>query len=57
MEEGFCHDDYEHPLLWCEGKRRAEEKKIVQTGLEEARRHKDEIRENKTKEVQEVSFN
>lgn len=25
----LCHDQYDHPLLWCESKRRTEEKRIA----------------------------
>lgn len=26
----FCHDQYEHPLLWCDDKRRAVERQEAQ---------------------------
>lgn len=29
----FCHDQYDHPLLWCEEKRRAEERKVAKESL------------------------
>ncbi|KAJ6638525.1 hypothetical protein Bhyg_11261, partial [Pseudolycoriella hygida] len=29
----FCHDQYDHPLLWCEDKRRAEERRVAKESL------------------------
>lgn len=30
----FCHDQYEHPLLWCDDKRRAVERQDAQQSLQ-----------------------
>lgn len=37
----FCHDQFEHPLLWCDDKRRAVERQEAQQSLVEVRHRKE----------------
>lgn len=50
----FCHDQYDHPLLWCDDKRRAEERKIAQESLSVVRHRRDEQEAQKVRDVREV---
>lgn len=52
----FCHDQYEHPLLWCNEKRKIEEQKVARAGLAEVKIRKEAERVKKLKDVQEVGF-
>lgn len=51
----LCHDQYEHPLLWCEGKRRAEEKRIAEESWNLVQKRKVESEARKARECNEVS--
>lgn len=37
----FCHDQFEHPLLWCDDKRRTVERQEAQQSLVEVRQRKE----------------
>lgn len=50
----YCHDQYDHPLLWCDDKRRAEERKIAQESIAEARQRRQDDEAKKTRELREV---
>lgn len=41
----YCYDQYDHPLLWCNQKRRSEERKIAVEGLAVAQ-YRREAQEN-----------
>ncbi|XP_037943600.1 uncharacterized protein LOC119676432 [Teleopsis dalmanni] len=49
----FCHDHYEHPLLWCEEKKRLIERKNAEESLRMWRRRKAEEMARKEREKQE----
>lgn len=51
----LCYDKYEHPLLWCETKRRAEEKRIAEERLALVRQRKLQTDLQKKRECFEVS--
>lgn len=51
----FCHDQYDHPLLWCDQKRRAEERRIASESLAVAQQRKEEQDSYRTREIHEVS--
>lgn len=50
-----CHDQYDHPLLWCDEKRRAEERKIANEGLATIEQQKKQAELQKHREANEVS--
>lgn len=52
----FCHDHIEHPLMWCDEKRRLVERKNAEESLRMWRRRKAEEMARKEKEKQEVSM-
>ena len=52
----FCHDHIEHPLMWCDEKRRLVERKNAEESLRMWRRRKTEEMARKEKEKQEVSI-
>ncbi|XP_031633243.1 uncharacterized protein LOC116347013 [Contarinia nasturtii] len=37
----LCHDQYDHPLLWCAAKRRAEEKRIANESIQVVQQRKE----------------
>lgn len=51
----LCHDQYNHPLLWCESKRRAEEKRIAAESYTIAQQRKEQAEVRKIHECNEVS--
>lgn len=51
----FCHDHIEHPLMWCDDKRRLVERKNAEESIRMWRRRKAEEMARKEKEKQEVS--
>lgn len=52
----FCHDQYDHPLLWCDEKRRAEERKIAQDSLAIVRQHRENQESRKVHDLREVGI-
>lgn len=50
----LCHDQYDHPLLWCESKRRAEEKRIAEESFSLAQQRKEIKEARKAHECEEV---
>lgn len=51
----LCHDQYDHPLLWCETKRRAEEKRISDESWTLAKQRKELKEAQKYRDCNEVS--
>lgn len=51
----LCHDQYDHPLLWCEAKRRAEEKRIADESIVLVQRRRQQKESQKQRDTQEVS--
>lgn len=51
----LCHDQYEHPVLWCESKRRAEEKRIADESWTLAQQRKEQKEAQKIRDYNEVS--
>lgn len=51
----LCHDQYDHPLLWCESKRRAEEKRIANESWALVQQRKELNEAKKARECTEVS--
>lgn len=51
----LCHDHYDHPVLWCEAKRRAEEKRIVDECWTLAQQRKEQKEAQKIRDRNEVS--
>lgn len=50
----FCHDQYDHPLLWCNEKRRAEERRNARDSLAVVQ-HQKEVKEiQKVRDISEV---
>ena len=52
----FCYDHYEHPLLWCEEKKRLMERKNAEESMRMWRRKKAEEMARTEKDKQEVSI-
>lgn len=53
----LCYDQYDHPLLWCDSKRRAEEKRMADESLALVKQRKTQFEIEKLRECNEVSFN
>lgn len=51
----FCHDHIQHPLMWCDEKKRLVERKNAEESLRMWRRRKAEECARKEKDKQEVS--
>lgn len=51
----FCHDHIQHPLMWCDEKRRLVERRNAEESLRMWRRRKAEEMARKEKDKQEVS--
>lgn len=51
----MCHDQYNHPLLWCESRRRAEEKRIAEESWILAQQRKEQAETQKYRDCNEVS--
>lgn len=51
----MCHDQYDHPLLWCESKRRAEEKRIAKESWILGQQRKEQAQAQKQRDCNEVS--
>lgn len=51
----MCHDHYDHPLLWCEPKRRAEEKRIAEESWHLVQQRKEQAETQKYRDYNEVS--
>lgn len=51
----LCHDQYDHPLLWCETKRRAEEKRIADESWTLTLQRKEQKQAQKIRDCNEVS--
>lgn len=51
----LCHDQYDHPLLWCEAKRRAEEKRIADESIVLVQRRRQQKESQKQRDTQKVS--
>lgn len=49
-----CHDQYDHPLLWCEQKRRAEQRRIATEGMSLVQHRKEEQDSARAREIHEV---
>ncbi|XP_058976277.1 uncharacterized protein LOC101892239 isoform X2 [Musca domestica] len=52
-DEAFCHDHIEHPLMWCDEKRRLVERKNAEESMRMWRRRKTEEMARKEKDKQE----
>lgn len=50
-----CHDQYDHPLLWCEERRRTEERRIANESLATIEQQRKEAELQKRREANEVS--
>lgn len=50
-----CHDQLDHPLLWCDEKRRAEERKIADEGLATVQQRRKYAELKKHQDANEVS--
>lgn len=50
----LCHDQYDHPLLWCESKRRAEEKRIADESWALVQKRKEFAETQKIRQCNEV---
>lgn len=50
-----CHDQYDHPLLWCDERRRAEERRIANEGLAIVEQQRKQGESQKLREINEVS--
>lgn len=50
-----CYDQYDHPLLWCETKRRAEEKRVAEESWTIAQQRKEQIETQRQRDYNEVS--
>ncbi|XP_055321626.1 uncharacterized protein LOC129577875 [Sitodiplosis mosellana] len=50
----LCHDQYDHPLLWCDAKRRAEEKRIADESWTLARHRKEQKEAQKIRDCNEL---
>lgn len=55
-DEAFCHDHIQHPLMWCDEKRRLVERKNAEESMRMWRRRKTEELARKEKDKQEVSL-
>lgn len=53
----FCHDQYDHPLLWCDDKRRVEERRNARESLVIVEQRKEAQELKKARDVNEVSKN
>lgn len=51
----FCHDDYDHPLLWCDGKRRLVERQNAAQAQVLVRQQKEDERRQRIVEQREVT--
>lgn len=51
----FCHDDYDHPLLWCDGKRRMVERQDARQAQVLLKQQKDAERIQRVAEQREVN--
>lgn len=49
------YDQYNHPLLWCESKRRTEEKRIAEEGWIVVQQRKEQAEAKKLRDNNEVS--
>lgn len=54
MGGNFCHDHIQHPLMWCDEKKRLVERKNAEESLRMWRRRKAEECARKEKDKQEV---
>lgn len=52
----FCHDQYEHPLLWCDDKRRAVERAEAKQSLVLVKQRKESARIKEIIDKNEVRF-
>lgn len=52
----FCHDQYDHPLLWCDGKRRMVERQDAQLAMALVKQQKEGVRQDRIKEQREVFY-
>ncbi|CAD6992492.1 unnamed protein product [Ceratitis capitata] len=52
----FCRDHYEHPLLWCDDKKRLVERKNAEESMRMWRRRKAEEVARKEKDKAEMIF-
>lgn len=50
-----CHDQYDHPLLWCDERRRAEERRIAHESLACVEQQRKQAELQKQREANEVS--
>ena len=50
----FCHDSYEHPLLWCDDKRRAVERVEAKHSIAVVKQRKEAAQFKKIKDQNEV---
>lgn len=51
-----CHNQYDHPLLWCEQKRRAEERRIAEESLAIAQQRKEQAQVDRLYQRNEVKL-
>lgn len=51
----FCHDEYDHPLLWCDGKRRLVERQEAAQSQALVRQQKEDERRQRIVEQREVT--
>lgn len=52
----LCHNQYDHPLLWSDAKRRAEEQRIASESFAIVQQRKEQAEAQKIREANEVSF-
>lgn len=50
----LCHDQYDHPLLWCGEKRRAEDRKNLRESLELVQQQREVKEIQKVRDISEV---
>lgn len=50
----FCHDQYDHPLLWCDGKRRIVKQQDALLAMAKVKELKEQDRQKRINEQREV---
>lgn len=51
----LCHDQFDHPLLWCESKRRVVEKRIAEESRILGQQRKEQAQVQKQRDYNDVS--
>lgn len=52
----LCSEQYDHPVLWCDGRRLQEEKRIAEEGLSLVQQRREQNQLKKHREANEVSL-